>query len=338
MRRALGFIVLCLCLLAVFAPAMTISKGGSASLQSGSTALGGGTDTDVCFNDAGVLNCGDAGLTFAKTTDILSAVAAKTGTFTADNTNGIGCDNNVPCISAEAAPAAADGAITFNATEQWDTSTGSTGIVLANGTAAVPAIIMTGDNDAAATGYYRSASNEWDFSANGNAIFAQDANGIYPAADNTLSLGLSSRGWGALYLQGSLQDVNVKTLAGDNSITSFVTISCASGDMVGGEVEYVVYAENGTTEAQAEAGTLQFNCINLTGTEVVVTPTERGTPLYAETTGGTADMTTTWAAIDGGTNAMTLRVTADTGMASNTLMEIRYRVHINSGTATVTAL
>jgi hypothetical protein len=46
------------------------------TITSGTTLVSGATDTRVCFADGGtpVLNCGDAGLTFAKTTDTLTVV------------------------------------------------------------------------------------------------------------------------------------------------------------------------------------------------------------------------------------------------------------------------
>lgn len=42
------------------------------AVSSGGTAITGGADTQVCFNDGGTLSCGDAGLTYNKTTDSLT--------------------------------------------------------------------------------------------------------------------------------------------------------------------------------------------------------------------------------------------------------------------------
>lgn len=136
----------------------------------------------------------------------------------------------------------------------------------------------------------------------------------------------------------SLQGVGTQTLA-DNVAEDFVEIGCPAGDGSGGTIEYVAYAENGTTEAQSEAGTIQFNCLNLAGTEVCPTPTEIGTPLHNETTGGTADLTTTWNCTVGLASVMRIGVAVNNGLASPTLVEIRYRVNVNSGSGvTVTAL
>jgi hypothetical protein len=134
----------------------------------------------------------------------------------------------------------------------------------------------------------------------------------------------------------TLQGAVTKTLT-DNTIATFVRISCASGDAAAGIVDYVTFAEDGTTESQIEKGTLQFVCLNLAGTESAPTPTKQGTALYHETSAGTADMTSTFAADTATpTNGIDLRVTVDTGIGSPTAVEIRYQVQITSGTATVT--
>lgn len=46
--------------------------GGTTTIVSGTTVITGGADTQVCFNDAGTLSCGDAGMVFNKTTDLLT--------------------------------------------------------------------------------------------------------------------------------------------------------------------------------------------------------------------------------------------------------------------------
>ncbi len=60
------------------------SSGGDGSITSGTTTITGGADTRVCFNDAGVMNCNDAGFTYNKTTDsvnLLGNITAVTGIF-----------------------------------------------------------------------------------------------------------------------------------------------------------------------------------------------------------------------------------------------------------------
>lgn len=44
---------------------------GSSTITSGTTAIIGGNNTSICFNDSGVINCGDVGLTFTKGTGIV---------------------------------------------------------------------------------------------------------------------------------------------------------------------------------------------------------------------------------------------------------------------------
>lgn len=46
--------------------------GSGGGLTSGTTAISGGGTTQVCFNDGGFLSCGDAGLVYDKTGDILT--------------------------------------------------------------------------------------------------------------------------------------------------------------------------------------------------------------------------------------------------------------------------
>lgn len=61
----------------VFADGMTFPGGGGSSsgITSGTTTVTGGADTQVCYNDAGVIACGDAGLTYNDATDTLTATA-----------------------------------------------------------------------------------------------------------------------------------------------------------------------------------------------------------------------------------------------------------------------
>lgn len=43
--------------------------GGASGITSGTTTITGGTDTHVCYNDAGVMRCGDAGFTYLEGSD-----------------------------------------------------------------------------------------------------------------------------------------------------------------------------------------------------------------------------------------------------------------------------
>jgi hypothetical protein len=182
------------------------------------------------------------------------------------------------------------------------------------------------------TRLFRDAANTW---AQRNGTNAQEfrfyktdngANDSFFTLDhittaNTFYLGQRLTGTGTISQRADI-GTWVKTLT-DATIATFSQVTCPSGDAAGVVVTYVSYAENGTTEAQQEVGKVSFNCINLAGTESFpAAPTKFGT-LHHETTGGTADMTTTFAAADGGANLMNLRVTVDTGIAAPTLVEIR---------------
>lgn len=158
-----------------------------------------------------------------------------------------------------------------------------------------------------------------------------------PTTDLVSDLGTSALRWKDAYVAGSVQGAYVQTLA-DNVAEDFVEIGCPAGDGSGGTISYVAYAENGTTEAQQETGVIQFNCLNLAGTEVCAAPTEQGTPLHNETTGGTADLTTAWACTVGLTSVVRINATVNTGIATPTLVNIRYRVNVHSGAVAVTAL
>lgn len=53
--------------------------GGSSSITSGTTPISGGATTQVCFNDAGTLSCGDAGITLQKTDNTLTTTGGFIG-------------------------------------------------------------------------------------------------------------------------------------------------------------------------------------------------------------------------------------------------------------------
>lgn len=52
--------------------------GGTTTIVSGTTPITGGADTQLCFNDGGFAACGDAGLIYAKATDILTMLGGAT--------------------------------------------------------------------------------------------------------------------------------------------------------------------------------------------------------------------------------------------------------------------
>lgn len=71
--------------LAIAALLQSYPRGVSTAVTSGTTPISGGATTQVCFNDAGVLACGDAGLVYNKTTDLLSPSGGVSLNSTATN-------------------------------------------------------------------------------------------------------------------------------------------------------------------------------------------------------------------------------------------------------------
>ncbi len=82
-RKAILFRTIALFLAAslpVHGDVYKISGGTASGVTSGATAITGGGTTQVCFNNAGILTCGDSDLTFS--TDTLTATKAVTGAGT----------------------------------------------------------------------------------------------------------------------------------------------------------------------------------------------------------------------------------------------------------------
>ena len=123
-----------------------------------------------------------------------------------------------------------------------------------------------------------------------------------------------------------VQGVTTKSLT-DNTIATFLRLSCASGGETGAVIDYTVKA-NDASNRQIETGQLQVACVNPSGTETCATPTEIGTVLQALSSG---TLTTTWAADTATpTNGCDLRITADSSLTT-TGVSISYRVRVNSG-------
>lgn len=81
MKRLLVFLLLAL-FLAVPAGAQIVEDpttgGGATTIISGTTPITGGATTQVCYNQGGFLKCGDAGLIYAESTDILTMLGGAT--------------------------------------------------------------------------------------------------------------------------------------------------------------------------------------------------------------------------------------------------------------------
>jgi hypothetical protein len=210
-------------------------------------------------------------------------------------------------------------------------------VLLGSGTAGAPSWAWAADDDATGTGMYRTAADQIGVSIGGTLRWFWSSTDFAPNSLNTASIGNgTSSGVRVIHVGTGVEGATTKTLT-DNTIASFMRVACASGDGAAGTVDFTAYAENGTTESQSMTGTVQFSCLNPAGTEVCPTPTVQGTPLHNETTGGTADLTVAWACDTSPTNAVDLRVTVDTGIATPTAVELRYRMNVVSGSPTLTA-
>lgn len=172
-----------------------------------------------------------------------------------------------------------------------------------------------------------------------NALEYQIANSsiLKDAIDGLLEITDSVGGTGGLKVV-EMQGASTTTLS-DNTITSFTTISSASGNNVtAGHIEYTAVASDATNNlVQTQWGVVPFLLVNEAGTVTVTIGTTVGA---TNDNAGGAAMTNVFASSVSGTDA-TIRVTSDydqatlTGTVTHTL---RARVYIDSGTATVTPI
>lgn len=122
--------------------------------------------------------------------------------------------------------------------------------------------------------------------------------------------------------------------------TNVVSISVASGSYVGGYVDYTVNADDGT-DFQAREGRVAFQAVNKAGTETAVVSGPAGNSGPTEAQDGSSPaassgtLTYTWDTSTSPTNGFLLRLNAASSLTETTL-NIRYKVVIVSGTATVT--
>lgn len=81
MRRLALILALVLLPSLAYAQALGPSSGGGAStsVTSGTTAITGGADKSVCFDDVGVINCGDVGFQYTKSTGSLKVSSLGVG-------------------------------------------------------------------------------------------------------------------------------------------------------------------------------------------------------------------------------------------------------------------
>jgi hypothetical protein len=84
--------------------------GGATSITSGTTPVSGGADTQVCYNDAGTLRCGDSGLLFAETPNTLTVLGnIELGHATENTLSGSGGILSVESVAQVNTTAAQDG-------------------------------------------------------------------------------------------------------------------------------------------------------------------------------------------------------------------------------------
>lgn len=161
--------------------------------------------------------------------------------------------------------------------------------------------------------------------------------GTTGSAINTLNLGYVGAEFASAYVSTSIQGTREKTLGNDNALTNVTQISSAVSDRaVAGYIDYTVTVSDTTNHlVQMETASVPFLLVNENGTVTATIGTVYGS---TKDNAGGAAITNTWSATVTGTNVM-IEVTCDYDAATLTgtiVKTIQSRVHINSGTATVT--
>lgn len=186
--------------------------------------------------------------------------------------------------------------------------------------------------DAAGTSAFRNGTN-----AQSLRVYNSDSAGddSFYEIDNRTTVGTCYQGPRATGAGASLVPVmigaGVKTLT-ESAATGFVSLSVATSEVTAGHVDYTIIAKD-ATNTQAVTGQLFFSAVaNSSGvvTAAGLSDQHVQNPVSAGTLTNT--MTQTTAA-----NLLTLLANAVSSLTQTTL-QIRYRVVLSSGTATVTAL
>lgn len=129
-----------------------------------------------------------------------------------------------------------------------------------------------------------------------------------------------------------IQGANSKTLT-ESSATNFVRVDVSAGSFVGGTIFYTVYADDGSN-FQARSGSFNFSIVNESAdTETAGISTVSSESIAAN--GGT--LTVSFSTSDTPTDGINFQANAVSSLSQTTL-QIKYRVMISSGTATVTGL
>src|SRR5574341_606767 len=281
---------------------------GISTITSGTTPISGGATTQVCYNSAGTLACGDAGLTYDATTDRLTVneLLALTGT-----TGGVyfgGNDGGRFGVRTELTP------------DSMQLSTGTTGN---------------------SVHFLEDADVGFDFN-NGRCgtSACSDPSLILHSRNQNVNqyLHLSSQNsTGAAELQTSSAEImlgGVKTNITEAAAQVIARITLPTSGVYGALVTYTVSDQNATPDFVVRNGSIQVQGANKAGTAtctILATrdqETEDGSS--AAVTGGALTLTYTWTNV-ANTTSCDLSLNGASNAGVNTY-DISYTVHITGAT------
>lgn len=129
-----------------------------------------------------------------------------------------------------------------------------------------------------------------------------------------------------------IEGANSKTLT-ESTPTSFVRVDVSAGSFVGGTIFYTIHANDGSNY-QARSGSINFSIVN----ESADTETPGlGTVINESIAASAGTLTVSFTTDDTPTDGINFQANAVSSLSQTTL-QIKYRVLISSGTATVTSL
>lgn len=152
--------------------------------------------------------------------------------------------------------------------------------------------------------------------------------GFVRATSPTITTPTISGDLNAIVIEGA----NSKNLT-ESSATSFVRVDVGTGSFVGGRVDYTIYATD-NTDYQARSGAFHFSLINIDVDDESATI---GTVINEAFVASNSTLTVSFSADTSPTAGVNFQANAVSGLTQTTL-QIKYRVTIFSGTATVTGL
>ena len=151
--------------------------------------------------------------------------------------------------------------------------------------------------------------------------------------DANITLDLQGKGTGSVSMTANGQQRFIanpvsKTIV-DGSATSLFDVACAASAMVGGQLDYLIEASDGT-DFQAQAGTVQYAAVNKAGTHTT-SIVEDSTAFASALSSGT--LTRAWTLVTG-TNKVTAKL-QPTGSLTETTFRITYTVRPIKGAVTI---